>query len=159
MEVKAGPGKGTIYAVLSGEKEAAHGLAPTLWIYDELGIAPNRQLLDALQTAGGKRDRSLGIAISTQAADDRHPFSQLIDDAAKSKDPTIVCPGDRRRRRRRSVRRGGDPAGEPRTGGFPQREGDPGGGRTSEARAGVRAEVPKPALKSARGHPFRRSGC
>ena len=30
MEVKAGPGKGTVYAVLSGEKEAAHGLAPTL---------------------------------------------------------------------------------------------------------------------------------
>ena len=51
MEVGAGPGKGTVYAVLSGEKEAAHGLAPTLWIYDELGIAPNRQLLDALQTA------------------------------------------------------------------------------------------------------------
>ena len=68
MEVRAGPGKGTVYAVLSGEKEAAHGLAPTLWIYDELGIAPNRQLLDALQTASGKRDRSLGIAISTQAA-------------------------------------------------------------------------------------------
>lgn len=90
MEVKAGPGKGTIYAVLSGEKEAAHGLAPSLWIFDELGIAPNRQLLDALQTASGKRDRSLGIAISTQAADDRHPFSELIDDAAKSEDPTIV---------------------------------------------------------------------
>ena len=76
--------------MLSGEKEAAHGLAPSLWIYDELGIAPNRQLLDALQTASGKRDRSLGIAISTQAADDRHPFSQLIDDATKSEDPTIV---------------------------------------------------------------------
>ena len=40
MEVKAGPGKGTVYAVLSGEKEAAHGLAPSLWIYDELGIDP-----------------------------------------------------------------------------------------------------------------------
>ena len=90
MEVKAGPGKGAVYAVLSGEKEAAHGLAPSLWIFDELGIAPNRQLLDALQTASGKRDRSLGMAISTQAADDRHPFSQLIDDAAKNEDPTIV---------------------------------------------------------------------
>ena len=90
MEVGTGPGAGTVYAVLSGEKEAAHGLAPTLWIYDELGIAPNRQLLDALQTASGKRTRSLGIAISTQAADDRHPFSQLIDDAIKNEDPTIV---------------------------------------------------------------------
>ena len=75
MEVRAGKGKGTVYAVLSGEKEAAHGLAPTLWVYDELGLAPNRQLLDALQTASGKRDRSLGIVISTQAASDRDTFS------------------------------------------------------------------------------------
>jgi phage terminase large subunit-like protein len=90
MEVKAGPGKGTVYAVLSGEKEAAHGLAPSLWIYDELGIAPDRQLLDALQTASGKRDRCLGVAISTQASDDRHPFSQLIDDAVKNNDPSVV---------------------------------------------------------------------
>ena len=90
MEVRAGPGKGTVYAVLSGEKEAAHGLAPTLWVYDELGLAPNRQLLDALQTASGKRDRSLGIVISTQAACDRDTFSLLIDDAIKSKDPGIV---------------------------------------------------------------------
>ena len=89
MEVGAGPGAGTVYEVLPGDKEAAHGLAPSLWIYDELGIAPNRQLLDALQTATGKRDRCLGIAISTQAADDRHPFSQLIDDALKSEDPDI----------------------------------------------------------------------
>ena len=34
MEVRAGPGTGTVYAVLSGEKQAAHGLAPSLWIYD-----------------------------------------------------------------------------------------------------------------------------
>lgn len=90
MEVMSGPGASTVYAVLSGEKQAAHGLAPSLWIYDELGIAPDRQLLDALLTASGKRDRSLGIAISTQAADDRHPFSQLIDDAVKNEDPSIV---------------------------------------------------------------------
>ena len=90
MEVRAGKSKGTVYAVLSGEKEAAHGLAPTLWVYDELGLAPNRQLLDALQTASGKRDRSLGIVISTQAASDRDTFSLLIDDAIKSKDPGVV---------------------------------------------------------------------
>ena len=154
MEVLSGPGVGTVYAVLSGEKQAAHGLAPTLWIFDELGIAPDRQLLDALMTASGKRDRSLGIAISTQASDDRHSFSQLIDDAAKNKDPTIVCSGHCRRRRRRSVRRGGDQAGQPRARDIPQRERNPGGGRTSEAFAGVRAEVFKPSLKSARGHPF-----
>ena len=39
-------------------KEAAHGLAPTLWIYDEFGLAPNRQLLDAL-TDGERQARPL----------------------------------------------------------------------------------------------------
>ena len=38
-------------------------------------------LLDNLQTAMGKRKRSLGVVISTQAADDDHALSQLIDDA------------------------------------------------------------------------------
>ena len=62
-----------------------------MWVYDELGLAPNRQLLDALQTASGKRDRSLGIVISTQAASDRDTFSLLIDDAIKSKTPASSC--------------------------------------------------------------------
>ena len=122
MEVRAGKGKGTVYAVLSGEKEAAHGLAPTLWVYDELGLAPNRQLLDALQTASGKRDRSLGIVISTQAADDRDTFSLLIDDAIKSEDPGDRRASSCRRRRRGSVRRGGDPAGQSGAEHLPQRE-------------------------------------
>ena len=38
----------------------------------------------------GKRNRSLGMVISTQAADDDHPLSQLIDDAHSGADPSIV---------------------------------------------------------------------
>ena len=62
----------------------------SFWAYDELAQAKDRQLLDALQTAMGKRNRSLGIVISTQAADDDHALSQLIDDALSGADRSIV---------------------------------------------------------------------
>ena len=38
----------------------------------------------------GKRNRSLGVVISTQAADDFHPLSELIDDAQASPDRSVV---------------------------------------------------------------------
>jgi ABC-type transport system involved in cytochrome c biogenesis ATPase subunit len=47
-----------------------------LWAYDELAQAKDRTLLDNLQTAMGKRKHSLGMIISTQAADDEHPLSR-----------------------------------------------------------------------------------
>ena len=37
----------------------------------------------------GKRSESLGIVISTQAANDQHPLSQLIDDAALGEDDGV----------------------------------------------------------------------
>ncbi len=37
----------------------------------------------------GKRSDSLGIVISTQAANDLHPLSQLIDDATLGVDPSV----------------------------------------------------------------------
>ena len=37
----------------------------------------------------GKRRESLGVIISTQAANDQHPLSQLIDDAALGEDPSV----------------------------------------------------------------------
>lgn len=90
IEVIEGPGKGSIYEALSADARRAHGLSPTLWIYDELAQAKDRRLLDNLQTAMGKRVRSLGIVISTQAPVDEHPLSQLIDDAIARSDPSIV---------------------------------------------------------------------
>jgi phage terminase large subunit-like protein len=90
IEVFDGPGKGSIYEALSADARRAHGLAPTLWVYDELAQAKDRTLLDNLQTAMGKRKHSLGIIISTQAADDEHPLSQIIDDGLTGVDPGIV---------------------------------------------------------------------
>jgi len=42
-----------------------------------------------LRTAMGKRSESLGIVISTQAANDQNPLSQLIDDAALGEDDGV----------------------------------------------------------------------
>ena len=44
-------------------------------IYDELGQSEGRDLLDALDTAMGKRAEPLMIVISTQAARDEAPLS------------------------------------------------------------------------------------
>jgi phage terminase large subunit-like protein len=48
-------------------------------IYDELGSADNRALFDAMDSAMGGRENPLMLVISTQAADDFAPMSQLID--------------------------------------------------------------------------------
>jgi hypothetical protein len=49
----------------------------------------DRELLDTLMTAMGKQPQSLGIVISTQAATDDHPLSQLIDDGLAGLDPSL----------------------------------------------------------------------
>jgi len=90
IEVTEGDGKGSKYEALSADARRAHGLAPSFWAYDELAQAKDRVLLDNLQTAMGKRNRSLGVVISTQAADDDHPLSQLIDDVETGADPSMV---------------------------------------------------------------------
>ena len=58
-------------------------------MFDEFAQAPNSDLLDNLRTAMGKRSESLGVIISTQAANDQHPLSQMIDDAALGEDPSV----------------------------------------------------------------------
>ena len=47
--------------------------------YDELGQVPNRELYDALGTALGGRAQPLMLVISTQAASDIAPMSELVD--------------------------------------------------------------------------------
>jgi phage terminase large subunit-like protein len=89
IEVMEGDGAGSIYESLSADDKRAHGLGPSFWVFDEYAQAPNPDLLDNLRTAMGKRRESLGIVISTQAANDQHPLSQLIDDAALGEDPSV----------------------------------------------------------------------
>src|ERR1700746_3787014 len=74
---------------LSADAKRADGLSPSFWIYDEFAQAPNTDLLDNLRTAMGKRNESLGVIISTQAANDQHPLSQMIDDAALGQDKSV----------------------------------------------------------------------
>ena len=89
IEVMEGEGAGSIYESLSADDKRAHGLSPTLWIYDEFAQAPNTDLLDNLKTAMGKRSESLGVIISTQAANDLHSLSQMIDDALLGEDSSV----------------------------------------------------------------------
>ena len=90
IEVLAGDGKGSKYEALSADARRGHGLAPSFWAFDELAQTRDRNLLDNLQTAMGKRDRSLGIIISTQAASDLHPLSELIDDGLRGADKGVL---------------------------------------------------------------------
>lgn len=90
MEVLDGDGIGSVYEALSADARRAHGLAPSFWVYDELAQARDGELLENLRTAMGKRKAALGMVISTQAANDDHPLSRLIDDAAEGHDPSIV---------------------------------------------------------------------
>ena len=80
MEVLDGDGKGSTYEALSSDARRGHGLAPSFFVFDELAQVKDRELLDALMSAMGKQPESLGVIISTQAATDNHPLSQLIDD-------------------------------------------------------------------------------
>jgi phage terminase large subunit-like protein len=90
IEVLQGDGKGSTYEALSADARRGHGLAPSLWIYDELAQAKDRELLDNLTTGMGKRKRSMGLVISTQAPEDDHPLSQLIDEGLANPDGTVV---------------------------------------------------------------------
>ena len=69
----------SIYQAVSAEASTKMGLNPSLVVYDELGQAQNRDLYDAMDTAMGARSNPLLLVISTQAADDTAPMSQLID--------------------------------------------------------------------------------
>jgi phage terminase large subunit-like protein len=76
---------GSIYAALTAEPRTKLGLSPSFCIYDELGSAPDRALYDAMDSAMGARENPLMLVISTQAADDFAPMSQLVDYGLKVK--------------------------------------------------------------------------
>ncbi|WP_020187875.1 terminase TerL endonuclease subunit [Methylopila sp. 73B] len=70
---------GSVFAALSADAATKHGLSPSFVVYDELGQTTNRNLFDALDTAMGARTDPLMMVISTQAATDVAPMSDLID--------------------------------------------------------------------------------
>lgn len=70
---------GSIWRALTSDARKAHGLAPSFWVADEVAQWRSRELWDNLATGMGKRASALGITISTQAADDHHFFSEMLD--------------------------------------------------------------------------------
>lgn len=69
----------SIWTALTSDARKAHGLAPSFWIADEVAQWKSRELWDNLATGMGKRAEALGVTISTQAADDLHFFSEMLD--------------------------------------------------------------------------------
>lgn len=69
----------SIWRALTSDARKAHGLAPSFWIADEVAQWKSRELWDNLATGMGKRAQALGVTISTQAADDLHFFSEMLD--------------------------------------------------------------------------------
>ena len=81
------------FAVLAADVAPVHGLSPSFVCYDELAQVPNRGLYDALGTALGGRAQPLMLVISTQAARDEAPMSELIDYGLRCRRGEIVDPG------------------------------------------------------------------
>lgn len=85
----------SIFRALSADVAGKHGLSPSCVIYDELGQATNRDLFDALDTAMGARADPIMVVISTQAATDVAPMSQLVDYGRRIRDRAIDDPSFR----------------------------------------------------------------
>jgi phage terminase large subunit-like protein len=84
---------GSTFRVLSADVAPVHGLSPSFVCYDELAQVPNRELYDALGTALGGRAQPLMLVISTQAARDEAPMSELIDYGLRIERGEIKDPG------------------------------------------------------------------
>ena len=69
----------SIWRALTLDARKAHGLAPSYWIADEVAQWRSRELWDNLRTGMAKRDQALGVTISTQAKDDIHFWSEMLD--------------------------------------------------------------------------------
>jgi phage terminase large subunit-like protein len=85
-------GTGSLFAALSADVPSKHGLAPSFVVYDEFGQSPSRELLDALETGMGKRPDPMLWIISTQAARDEMPMSQIVDYGLRAQRGEIIDP-------------------------------------------------------------------
>jgi phage terminase large subunit-like protein len=83
---------GSFYRAISAEAYSKHGFNASMVIYDELHVAPNRDLWDVLTTSMGARSEPLVIAITT-AGYDRHSICwEQHDYARKILDGTVNDP-------------------------------------------------------------------
>ena len=83
---------GSVYSALTAEAKTKMGLSPSFVVYDELGQATDRLLYDAMDSALGARKEPMMLVISTQAAEDTAPMSQLIDYGIKVNEGEVADP-------------------------------------------------------------------
>ncbi len=62
------PKTGSVYRALSAEAYSKEGLNPTLVIFDEVHVQPNRELWDVMSLAAGARREPLMVGITTAGA-------------------------------------------------------------------------------------------
>lgn len=86
----------SLWRALTSDARKAHGLAPSFWVADEVAQWKSRELWDNLATGMGKRTQALGVTISTQASDDLHFWSQMLDapDSATTYTQLHTAPDD-----------------------------------------------------------------
>lgn len=92
IEVLEGHGKGSVLKAVSADADSKLGMSPSFVLCDEAGYWPNRDLFDVFDSALGARDNPLIVIISTQAKDDTHFFSEMLDYGLRVKDGEIEDP-------------------------------------------------------------------
>lgn len=92
IEVLEGHGAGSVLKAVSADADSKLGMSPSFVLCDEAGYWPNRDLFDAFDSALGARDNPLIVIISTQAKDDTHFFSEMLDYGLRVKDGEIEDP-------------------------------------------------------------------
>lgn len=83
---------GSVYQAMSSDARKAHGLSPSFVICDELAQWKSRELYDNLVTGTGARAEPLVVVIGTQAKDDQHLMSELVDYGQKVIDGEVDDP-------------------------------------------------------------------
>ena len=83
---------GSTFAVLSADVAPVHGFRPSLRLLRRISPSAEPRLYDALGTALGGRAQPLMLVISTQAARDEAPMSELVDYGLRLHRGEIVDP-------------------------------------------------------------------
>ena len=83
---------GKSYKPLSAEAKTKHGFNPQVVAFDELHTQPNRDLVDALETAMGARRQPITFYITTMDFDRPSICNEIIDYGYKVRDGTLENP-------------------------------------------------------------------
>lgn len=80
------------YQALSSDSDHPHGLRPSVCLFDEVHVFPNRRLHDALTTGMGKRSERLTVYITTAGYDKQSFCYELWQYALKVRDQPEIDP-------------------------------------------------------------------